>query len=120
MSDRTKWRTYAACATKRAGSHDERSERETMVEFRSRIERAKSVCARCPVAPDCLLNAALSRDSGIRAGFLLHSGKQSVDLRLPHGTVATYRRHLREGTRTCVDCRRAWADLAASSRVGAA
>ncbi len=119
MSDRTDWRTRAACATKRAGTHDSRSERETRLDFGTRLERAKATCSQCVVAPHCLLSAALAKESGIRAGFLLRNGKQT-NSRLPCGTVAAYRRHLREGARTCADCRRAWTEMAAASRKVAA
>jgi WhiB family redox-sensing transcriptional regulator len=76
---------------------------------------AKAVCADCSVADECLA-FGLYEKFGIWGG-LSERERRVLRRRLPKtprprqaaacGTLAGYRRHLREGTPTCVGCRRA-------------
>lgn len=74
------------------------------------VQIAKRVCGMCPVKDACLAHAlAHDEPHGIWGGvtpkgrmWLKRQGS-----RFPHGTVAGYRRHHRENTKPCFECRRA-------------
>lgn len=80
---------------------------------------AKRICLACPVRAACLNEAIQNHEQyGIWGGLtererLLLNRGEPVPVRrelMPHGTVAAFRRHIRNGQKPCKGCRRAWND----------
>ena len=88
---------------------------------------AREICFKCPVIHDCLQWAIDNREMhGIWGGLSPVDRKIMGNAKSPtqvppahetwHGTKAGARRHYREGTRICVDCRTAYNDHERSYR----
>ena len=90
-------------------------------EYRQGLDRAKKICADCPVRQQCLDTAVTDKLSGVWGGVLLERGvaydRELAELS-PHGTPAAYARHLRDRTPPCADCKRAHANEAVERRGG--
>jgi hypothetical protein len=65
------WHEHANCAGRDPTLFDPPADTEDHQERRRRVTRARSICAACAVAPECLIDAVRHHDSGIRAGFVL-------------------------------------------------
>jgi hypothetical protein len=84
------------------------------------IERARSVCSKCPVAAACLAGAIERREKyGVFGGLtaeerfnMVRRSRRSKGEYVPPscGTTAGYRRHLRLRQTTCTECRSAVAE----------
>jgi WhiB family transcriptional regulator, redox-sensing transcriptional regulator len=84
----------------------------------SLYDKARSVCARCPVIAACLDDAI---EGGLTVGFFAgttpHERKPAMRAagtlvptgrkKSPCGTVGAYRRHVRAGEKPCLDCKHA-------------
>lgn len=90
------WIDHAACA------------RTTPAEFHADSEAAKKVCAGCPVQAECLAFATANRmPVGVWGGVDFGApqrGRSSNEC----GTPAGFRRHRREKTAVCPECRSAY------------
>lgn len=65
------WREEARCNTQSAALFDAPSGESNP---RQRIERAFTICRSCPVQADCLEDAIIHSDSGVRGGELFSNG----------------------------------------------
>ena len=76
------------------------------------VQIAKRVCNMCPVKQECLTHALdVGEPHGIWGGVTaVGRARMGMNRRrrpFPHGTPAGYRRHHRENTTPCAQCRRA-------------
>jgi len=97
------------------------------------VKLPKSICAACPVIDPCLEHALLNEVCGVWGG-VTERGRRVIRQRRgirvirPEvaarttvcGTMAAYKRHLREGTKPCNVCRRSNADRSAEGKARAA
>ena len=65
------WRSDARCANTDPRLFDPLESHEPVDHRNQRLHRAREVCARCPVATRCLIEALKHRDVGVRGGLLL-------------------------------------------------
>jgi hypothetical protein len=71
-----------------------------------RIARARTICAGCPVADECVADGATDL-FGIRGGLLPEERGAKPAPVIAHGTTAGYRAHYRQGVPMCEACRSA-------------
>lgn len=101
MSDvDVRWWELAACQGARPQQFDLGEYVNVLMRGRDQALAAQPViqrfCSGCVVATDCLADAHRHGDTGIRGGVLLTR---------EHGTLSTYRWHLRQGEAACSPCR---------------
>ena len=68
----------------------------------SAVKEARDLCGTCPISHQCL-----TVDNATQEWAQLIVGAAATRTK-PCGTVAAYRRHLRDKTPTCAPCREAW------------
>ena len=116
------WRDKAAC---RGMSADLFHEEKPYNWPKKQLERAKAICATCPVTQECLQFAIDNRQSlgiwggltykerlAFRKGTGVSIQKRTKSAEMPHGTDSRYQREIREarngiGTGPCELCRQA-------------
>jgi hypothetical protein len=109
---RRDWRSEARCIDADPNLFDAPEQGEQGEALRTRLLEAVTFCARCPVAAECLDDARIHGDVGVRGGILyartnLSDAKPAERVApelKPCGTLAAYRRHQRNGEKACGPC----------------
>lgn len=104
MSVHVKWMDQALCANQDPGLFFN----DTLTGRAARMEKAKALCAQCPVIEECEEHAKGDR-YGVWAGRLMSSRtkRERVPAPIVHGTNGGYRTHQRRGIPACWECREA-------------
>lgn len=86
-------------------------------QWRSAVDEARGMCARCPIWQTCLVE---NRDEewaiAVTTGKSIQQRAAEKQHRSKHGTPAGYRKHLRRGEKACEPCRDAEAARSSERR----